>query len=96
MPFNELAEHLIATKETVVINENAIEEAAKHGMTVTPGTEMAKSMVFVPLVAGGETKGFVSIQNVDREDAFSESGRATALDAGEQYEHRAGKCAVVR
>ena len=43
------------------------------GLSLTPGTEEPKSLVFVPLVAGGEPKGFVSIQNVDREHAFPES-----------------------
>jgi PAS domain S-box-containing protein len=72
-PFNELAEHLIRTREVVLINEQADERSAEFGMRIVPGTEEPKSLVFVPLIAGGEVKGVVSLQNIDRENAFSES-----------------------
>ena len=35
--------------------------------------EPPKSVLFVPLVAGGKATGVISLQNVDREHAFSES-----------------------
>ena len=44
-----------------------------------------KSGVFVPLMAGGEVGGFVSLQNVDREHAFSGRRRAPAGYAGQQH-----------
>src|SRR4029078_9880007 len=34
---------------------------------------MQKSLMFVPLLSGSNIKGYVSIQNVDRENAFNES-----------------------
>ena len=34
---------------------------------------MPKSLMFVPLLSGNNIKGYVSIQNVDKENAFSES-----------------------
>ena len=37
------------------------------------GSEMPKSVLFVPLVVGGKATGVISLQNVDREHAFSES-----------------------
>ncbi|HEY6043126.1 MAG TPA: GAF domain-containing protein, partial [Anaerolineae bacterium] len=73
IPWNKLAERLIATKEPIVINQFAQERADELGMTITPGTEMMKSGVFVPLIAGGQVTGVVSLQNVDRENAFTES-----------------------
>ncbi|HEY6041069.1 MAG TPA: GAF domain-containing protein [Anaerolineae bacterium] len=63
----------MTTKETIVINQFAQDVADELGMTITPGTEMMKSGVFVPLIAGTLVTGFVSLQNVDRENAFSES-----------------------
>ncbi len=36
---------------------------------------MPKSVLFVPLVAGGKANGAISLQNVDREHAFGESDR---------------------
>ena len=34
---------------------------------------MPKSVLFVPLVVGGEATGVISLQNLDREHAFSEA-----------------------
>ncbi|HEX2697604.1 MAG TPA: GAF domain-containing protein, partial [Anaerolineales bacterium] len=72
-PFNKLAEHLIATRETVVINESALERGTELGMSQVPGTAAMMSGVFVPLVTGDTVTGFISLQNVEREHAFSES-----------------------
>jgi PAS domain S-box-containing protein len=72
-PFSQLANHLITTKQAIVINTNAEATIAEFGMTVTPGTESMKSGVFVPLIASDQVRGFISLQNVDRENAFSES-----------------------
>jgi len=73
LPFNKLTEHLIATKKPLVINQNADVKQAEFEMVVVSGSEMFKSSVFVPLIAGGEAKGFISIQNMEQENAFSES-----------------------
>ena len=35
--------------------------------------EVPKSLLFVPMIAGGQVTGIISLQNLDREDAFSES-----------------------
>jgi signal transduction histidine kinase/dsRNA-specific ribonuclease len=72
-PYNKLTEHLIETKKTVVINGDAEARIAEFGMVTSPGTETLKSGVFVPLLAGEEVKGFISVQNVELENAFSES-----------------------
>jgi GAF domain-containing protein/DNA-binding response OmpR family regulator/anti-sigma regulatory factor (Ser/Thr protein kinase) len=72
-PLEGVRRHLIRTGQLVLINENYEQAAAKYGMSVIPGTEAPKSLVFVPLVVGETAKGYVSLQNVDREGAFSES-----------------------
>jgi len=72
-PFNKLTEHLIATKNTMVINQGAEAKVAEFGMVLTPGTEWMKSAVYVPLLVGEEVKGLISVQNVEQENAFSES-----------------------
>jgi GAF domain-containing protein/CheY-like chemotaxis protein/HPt (histidine-containing phosphotransfer) domain-containing protein/tetratricopeptide (TPR) repeat protein len=71
VPFNPLTERLIATKQSIVINQDAQAAAADLGLAVTPGTVWPKSGVFVPLIAGGEVSGLISLQNVERENAFS-------------------------
>src|SRR6266536_4302543 len=35
--------------------------------------DMPKSQVYVPMIAGGEVTGVISLQNLDQEHAFSES-----------------------
>ena len=73
LPFNMLTERLIQSKDPLILNQFSQETADELGMTIVPGTDTMKSGVFIPLVSGGMTTGFISLQNVDRENAFSES-----------------------
>ncbi|MDB5231293.1 MAG: hypothetical protein JWN76_2098 [Chitinophagaceae bacterium] len=72
-PLNTLRKHLIETKEKVVINKNFETVSAAFGMKKIPGTEQPKSALYVPLVIGEKVTGYASLQNVDKEEAFSES-----------------------
>ena len=72
-PLNRLHEHLIRTRQPVLINEDAIRRSAEFGLTLVPGTETPKSLLFVPLIMGGDVTGYISLQNIDRENAFSEA-----------------------
>ncbi len=72
-PFTGLHRYLIQSRNTVVINENSLEWQAKFGMFLVPGTESPKSMLFVPLTSGYKVSGFISLQNLEREHAFSET-----------------------
>jgi K+-sensing histidine kinase KdpD len=73
LPYNRLTEHLIATKRTLVINQDADARIAEFEMASVADTERFKSAIFVPLIADGEVKGFISLQNIEKENAFSES-----------------------
>ena len=73
IPFNELHRHLIRTRETVLINENALEAMERFGLHTVPGTKLSKTLLFVPLLVGDMVNGFVSLQNIDREHAFTDS-----------------------
>jgi GAF domain-containing protein/CheY-like chemotaxis protein/HPt (histidine-containing phosphotransfer) domain-containing protein len=64
--------HVLETLEPLVVNEMTAEVAAEFGSHVIQG-EMPKSLVFVPLVVGGRATGRISLQNLDREHAFSEA-----------------------
>src|SRR5688572_2287284 len=70
--YDKLREHLIETKQKILINEKFTEAGTKFGMTVLPGTEHPKSLLFVPLILGDKVKSYVSLQNVDKEHAFSD------------------------
>jgi len=43
------------------------------GGDVTEGTEVPKSVILVPMILGGTVNGMISIQNIDRFDAFSDT-----------------------
>jgi PAS domain S-box-containing protein len=66
------AKHVLATRETVLINEDVAAAAERFGSLVMEG-EQVKSVLFVPLVTGGKATGVISLQNIDREHAFTES-----------------------
>ncbi|MGZ3882383.1 MAG: GAF domain-containing protein, partial [Flavisolibacter sp.] len=64
---------LLVTKKPILINENYIETAKKYGSTGVSKGQPPKSAVFVPMIVGEEVKGSLSLQNVDKENAFSEA-----------------------
>jgi PAS domain S-box-containing protein len=64
--------HVLETREPLLLTENLEAERERYGGRVVAG-EPAKSVLFVPLVAGGKATGVISLQNVDREHAFSQA-----------------------
>jgi signal transduction histidine kinase/CheY-like chemotaxis protein len=64
---------LIRTKQPLVINENYAATAQKFGGKGVTVGQPPKSAVFVPLIVSDTVKGSISLQNVDREHAFSDS-----------------------
>ncbi|HEX5809898.1 MAG TPA: GAF domain-containing protein, partial [Anaerolineales bacterium] len=72
-PFTGLHRELIRTGQTILIDENADAYQEKWGMRLLPGTERSKSMLFVPLNSGNGVYGTISLQNIEKEHAFSDS-----------------------
>lgn len=72
-PFNWNSKLLIETKKPLDIKENYVETAKKYGSPGVTAGQPPKSAVFVPMIAGDLVRGSVSLQNVDKENAFSES-----------------------
>jgi GAF domain-containing protein/CheY-like chemotaxis protein/tetratricopeptide (TPR) repeat protein len=73
LPFSPANLHMIETHQPIVINENASQEAAKYGLKTIEGTALAKSLIFVPFGTGMQVNGYFSLQNFERENAFSET-----------------------
>src|SRR6185436_4755759 len=71
-PINKLRQLLIEKRQTINIET---EEKARneYGITAIGDTKMPKSLMFVPLLSGSNIRGYVSIQNVEKERAFNES-----------------------
>ncbi|MGF1669102.1 MAG: GAF domain-containing protein, partial [Balneolaceae bacterium] len=75
-PIDKLRQHLIKSQKLIWINENASDAFTSitgEKLTSVPGTKTAKSMVFVPLIIGETVRGYVTLQNIDREHAFTDS-----------------------
>lgn len=75
-PYDKVREKLIQSSGFILINENLAKEVeAITGVPAkaVPGTILPKSILFVPMVFGNEVKGYVSLQNLDKEHAFSDS-----------------------
>ena len=63
----------LETRAPIVVNENVAERAAKAGQPIAIQGEPPLSDVFVPLIVAGQATGVISLQNLDRENAFSEN-----------------------
>jgi PAS domain S-box-containing protein len=73
-PLAGFAKHVLETRESLMLVENLDVESEGYGSRVVAG-EMPKSVLFVPLVAGGKAAGVISLQNIDREHAFDEDDK---------------------
>ena len=75
-PIDAMRQKIIESRELIYLNENADEmwtEITGEIPTVLPGTQFTKCALYVPMIAGKEVRGYVSLQNVESENAFSES-----------------------
>ena len=73
-PIDASRSRIVHTKKLLMINQAeiiALLESQK--MKVVPGTEIPRTWLGVPMLVGGEVLGIVSLQNLDIENAFSNS-----------------------
>jgi GAF domain-containing protein len=71
-PPNGFRKHVIETKQLLLHNENVAQAMKEFNNDILLG-EKPKSQLYVPMIAGGEVKGVISLQNLDHENAFSNS-----------------------
>ena len=65
--------HVLRTRETLVINEDMDSEARRYGSSTIAGTRDERSAVYVPLVVGDQARGVLSLVDLEREQAFTDS-----------------------
>ena len=65
--------HVMETREPLMIAESTPEVAERYGNPFVLAGEPARSALFVPLVVGGRATGVISLQNLDREHAFTDA-----------------------
>ena len=73
MPVIGFRKHVLETGEPLLVNEDVAAAAERYGNPTAIAGEAPKSVLFVPLFTAGRPSGVISLQNVDREQAFSES-----------------------
>jgi GAF domain-containing protein/CheY-like chemotaxis protein len=73
MPYIGPRRAVLESHEPLVFNEDVLKAVQQYGQTGVVSGEMPKAAVYAPMVVGGEGRGVISLQNLDRENAFSES-----------------------
>ncbi len=73
MPVIGFRKHVLETGEPLLVNEDVASAAEQYGNPTAIAGEAPKSVLFVPLFTAGRPSGVISLQNVDREHAFSDS-----------------------
>ncbi|MFN8433539.1 MAG: GAF domain-containing protein [Anaerolineales bacterium] len=75
LPFSPANKIMIESRQPIIINEKASspETIERYGIKQIEGTAVAKSMIFVPFGTGSQVNGYFSLQNFEKENAFSES-----------------------
>ena len=68
---SKLTQAMLAAGGPLIVNDVESWER-EHGVLPVLQGEPSKSVLLAPLVAGGATRGRISLQNLDRTDAFSE------------------------
>ena len=73
MPLVGPRRHVMETRQPILVNRGMAARMAELGQQLDLPGEVPKSALWAPLVVGDETRGVISLQNIDREDAFSDS-----------------------
>ncbi|MDT4947380.1 MAG: hypothetical protein QOH14_4113, partial [Pseudonocardiales bacterium] len=73
IPISGVRGHVIKTRKPLLINRDLVNIVPSFGQVLVMSGEAPRSALWAPLVVGNETRGVISLQNIDREDAFSES-----------------------
>jgi serine phosphatase RsbU (regulator of sigma subunit) len=71
-PIDTSRSAIVRTRSPFMIGEEEIIRVVTAGkMRVVPGTELPKTWLGVPMLVGNQVMGIVSLQNLDKENAFS-------------------------
>ncbi len=73
LPMIGFRKRVVETRQPLLINDRAGEQAEEYGQPAVLSGEPSQSVLFAPLLIGDEARGVISLQNLDRENAFSDS-----------------------
>jgi GAF domain-containing protein len=72
IPLFGFRKHVVETRQSMLINRDVLRLSDEYDNPILYGAP-AKSCIFVPVLLGDRVTGVVSLQDMDHEDAFSES-----------------------
>jgi serine phosphatase RsbU (regulator of sigma subunit) len=72
-PIRGFRTQIVESSQPVLVNKNVAEQAASMGQHTIPGTITPKSWLGVPMMVGDRVTGILSLQHIDRENAFDDS-----------------------
>ena len=70
-PMSGLVRALIGSKKTLLFNDKVARRMREYDAEMVVGALVPQSALFVPLVSGGNVRGVISLQNMERENFFS-------------------------
>ncbi|MEA2136783.1 MAG: hypothetical protein QOC68_4693, partial [Solirubrobacteraceae bacterium] len=73
MPLVGPRRQVMDTRKPILVNREMRAHMIELGQDLNLPGEVPQSALWAPLVVGDETRGVISLQNIDHEDAFSES-----------------------
>ena len=72
-PMSGLVRALIREKKILLANEKVEQRMKEYGAQLILDSLSPRSALFVPLIADDEVRGVISLQNMERENAFSDN-----------------------
>ena len=73
VPLFGFRRQVVDSRAPVLVNRDLPARAAEAGQPPVIAGELAKSALFVPMIIGADVSGIVMIENLEREDAFSDA-----------------------
>ncbi|PKN87488.1 MAG: serine/threonine protein phosphatase [Chloroflexi bacterium HGW-Chloroflexi-8] len=73
LPPGGFRSQIIQTKKPLLVSTNVAEEAARRNQPTLPNTVTPKTWMGVPMFVGDQVTGVLSLQDIEKENAFGES-----------------------
>src|SRR5260221_1014726 len=73
IPVIGFRKHVIETRQPLLINQDYAAARVKYGNPISIAGNAPQSVLFVPMLISSEAIGVISLQNLDRENAFRDS-----------------------
>ena len=73
MPLSGLGRFVAGSRNVIAVDEDFVGWLAAQGIEATQIGDVPQSALFAPLVSGNAVRGVISLQNIDRDHAFSEA-----------------------